>query len=79
MINHVHVIDLSVTAHATDPSIDMHSVIKIGEVRNLMNSDPIDGSTTFPALSYRKKLRIIALDLSVTIHARLCRWDIGML
>ena len=39
--NHIHVIDLAVATDAANTTIHMHRVIKIGEVRDLMDFHPI--------------------------------------
>jgi len=80
------VIDLAVATDAADTTIHMHRVIKIGEVRDLMDFHPIYWLTCLPAFTHRGQFRIRGLDLGVAIHAGLsCRhvrvggnFDVGM-
>jgi len=44
-----HLVDLTVTAHATHSATDMHAVVKIDVVWCLVDPDPGDGLTTGPA------------------------------
>ena len=71
VINHRHVIDLSVAARATDPAIDVGRVVVINVIRGAMELDPFDRLPGFPARPDRLQLRIVLLDLGMTGHAGL--------
>ena len=66
-----HVIHVGVATEATDAPIHMGAVIIKNVIDRTMEPDPVDWFTGLPALPHRLELRIIFLNLRMTIHAGL--------
>ncbi len=68
-----HLPDIPVTSRAANTICDMHRVIKINIIRQIMYTRPCDWHTTGPTLPHRIQQRRMNPHLRVTIHARLHR------
>lgn len=73
--NDVHLIDASVTGRAPDADGEVHAVIEVGVIGQLVHANPLHGLTAFPARSNRREPCGIGLHDRVTAHARLGGWD----
>jgi hypothetical protein len=71
LIDRRHMIDLSVTTDAADAPIYMNCMIKISEIRYLVDPNPMHRLPGFPALLHGPKPWIIGQYLLVAIHAGL--------
>ncbi len=78
VVNHRHVVDLPVATGAADAAIHVGRVIVKNVIRQAMNPHPIDRTPVLPTLAHRLELRIIFLDLAVTVHANLGVRHVGM-
>ena len=82
LIDHPHLVDSTVAGIAAHAPVYMDRVVEVGVVRNSVNLHPVDGgSVAFAAVpggAHRVQSGILRLDLLVTSHARLHRWDIRM-
>ena len=56
--------------HAAHPAIHVHGVIEKGVIRHLVNIHPLDRLARIPALTHRRQLRAVLLDVLVAVHAR---------
>ena len=50
LIHHVHVVHIAVTANTANPTINVNRMVEIGEVRDLMDPDPVHWLSGLPAL-----------------------------
>ena len=60
--------------HAADTSVDMHGMIEIRKVRQLMDFHPIHWVPGLPTITHRGQFGIVGLNLGMTIHAGLRGW-----
>ena len=71
LVNNIHVIHLTVAARTADPAIDVHGMIEIRKIRHLVDFQPVDRISAFPALFHCSQFWIVGFNLRVTIHAGL--------
>ena len=76
LVNHLHFVDSTVAAEATDTAIHVNSMVKVGIVGNLVDSDPVDGLASFPAFADGFQFRAGGFDLCMASHAGLCSGDV---
>lgn len=50
LIHDVHVVHIAVTANTANPTINVNRMVEIGEVRDLMDPDPVHWLSGLPAL-----------------------------
>ena len=51
VINLLHLVDLAMAMHATDPAIHVHGMIEVNVVRHFMDLHPCDGLSGLRALA----------------------------
>lgn len=74
LVNSIHVVHLTVAAHAAYTAIDVHRMVEICKIRDLVDLQPADRLPALPALLHGGQLRVIGLYLRMAIHAGLrCR------
>ncbi len=61
------------TTGAADALVDVYAVIEIDEVRQVMNSDPLNRLIVAERSAHGLQIRTVSPDLRVTVHAGLCR------
>ena len=66
-----HEIHPAVARHAGNPAVDVGRMVEIGIIRQVVNPNPADWLTAFPALPQRFEQRGILFDVSMAVHARL--------
>lgn len=66
-----HLVDPAMAGGAADAPVDMGTVGKKGIVRDLVDTDPLDGSIIPVTLPDEFQLFTLGLDQGVTIHAGL--------
>ena len=71
LVNHIHVVHLTVATHATDTPINVHRVIEISVIGYLVDFYPVDRIPALPAFPNRGQFWIVGLHLRMTIHAGL--------
>ncbi len=59
MVNDFHMVDVAVTSHTTDATVDVDGMIEIDVIRCLMNSNPRHGVSAFPRLAHGTELRAL--------------------
>ena len=69
LIRNRHLIDLSMTRRTTHTLVYMNAVIEIGEVRQVVHSNPFDRLASAKALANRLQIRAVRPNLFVTAHA----------
>lgn len=73
-MNNFHLINATVTLHATHTTRDMGGVIEICVVAKLVNLDPLDRHSSFITFANLGNLWAVLMNLRVAVHASLCRW-----
>ena len=71
VINDLHMVHMTVTGYAANPSVHMDCMVKIDVVRCLMNTDPGNRIAGLPRLPDSGKLWTEGFDLRVAVHAGL--------
>ena len=70
LIEDRHVVDPSVTRRTANAFLHVNAVIEIGEVRQVVNSYPLDRFPAAEARAHRFEIWTIRPDLFMTTHAR---------
>ena len=78
LVNHIHVVHLTVATHAADTPINVHRVIEISVIGYLVDFYPVDRIPALPTLPHGGQLWIVGLHLGVAVHARLGGRNIGV-
>jgi hypothetical protein len=78
MVNDDHLIHFAVTRFATYAALNVHGVVEIGVVRQLVDLLPAKGPIGIPRLTQFDEQRTLRLDVQMTIHARFSRRHIRM-
>ena len=76
LVNSIHVVHLTVAAYAAYTAIDVHRMVEICKIGDLVDLQPANWLPALPALLHGGQLRIIGLHLRMAVHARLRRRDI---
>lgn len=71
LVDDLHFIDGAMATVATHPAVHVNSVVEIGVVRNLVDTDPVDGLTGLPTLTHWGELWAVGFDLGVAGHTGL--------
>ena len=71
----LHAIDATVTAHAADPRRQMHAVIEVRVIGEVVDALPLDRLPRDPARPDRIEASGLGSDDRVATHAGLRRWD----
>lgn len=72
-IDDLHLIDAPMTLDTTDATVYVGAVIEIGVVGKFVNLDPLHWKTTLVRTANLFELWALAVNLGVTVHARLGR------
>lgn len=78
LIDNFHLVDGSMAAVTAHTAVYVHRMVKVSVVGDFVDSDPVDGLTSLPALTDGSKLGAIGLDLGMASHTSLSRRDIRM-
>ena len=65
-----HLVDATVTGRTSDAFFHVNTVIEVSEIRQVVNSDPLNRLAGAETLAYGFKIWTIGPDLFVTVHAR---------
>src|SRR4030095_4227566 len=68
-----HLVDASVAADAADTFVDVHAVIEVNELGQVVNAVPLQRLAGFEAVAHRFERRAVGPDLRMAVHARLSR------
>lgn len=74
----VHILHLAVACLAFNAAVNVYAVIKVNEVRDLVNPFPWDGLVVFIVLSEPDNLRSVLTSHTVAVHAGTDRRNHGM-
>jgi len=77
LINRRHIVDLAMARRASDAFRNVNAVIEICKFRQVVNAFPLDRLVVSEARSNRFKIFAVGPQLTVAIHARLCRRHSG--
>ena len=78
LCHHRHLGYVAMTTCAAHPGIEVHGVIEIGVVRQLVNTFPFYWPRCSPTLPYRQKFLAIWQDQVMAIHTGSCWRYVGM-
>ena len=76
LVNDLHFIHRAMAAVATDTAIHVNSMVEIGIIGNLVNSNPVDRLAGFPAFTNGFQFGACGFDLRVAGHAGLGAGDV---
>ena len=71
VVDNLHMVHMTVTGHAANPSVHMDGVVEIDVVRGLMNADPRNRVTRLPRIPNGGKLWTEGFNLCVAVHTGL--------
>lgn len=69
--HHFHLVNATVTFNAADTSGDVRSMAEVGIVGKIVHTPPHHRLARFVAVPERHKLRAVAANLRMAVHARL--------
>src|SRR5262249_20760329 len=72
-----HAVDLSVARRAADAFVYVDAVVEVDEVRQIMDTRPLNRPSRAEALAHRLEKRAVREDLRVAVHAGLGRRNAG--
>ena len=78
LINLLHLVDLPMAFHATEPAINMHRVVEIDVIRHPMNLHPRNRPAAGGALPHQRQPWIILENLVMAVHASPARRHVGI-
>ena len=61
--HNLHVVDPTVTRHAADTALNVCSVVKVYVVWKVVDANPLDRFSTFPACANRRELIALGVQL----------------
>jgi len=84
LINHLHLIDVSVAALAGDPPVHVRRVVEVNVVRRLVDPNPFDRLPIVSGIVHihrpvkRSQLRAVTLNVLMAVPARAARRNVRM-
>ena len=77
LLNYFHLSNIAVTGDTANSGVYMNAVIKIGEIRKVVNPSPFQRFFVFSTVAYQLKLFRILLNQGMTVHAGCCWRNVG--
>lgn len=80
LVHNIHTVDAAVARFAADAGIDVCTVVEIGVIGKVVNTNPFNRLSRFPAVpDFLNFLGTLGVNLAVTVHAGLGGRDIRLL
>lgn len=76
LVNNLHFIHSAMAAVATDTAIHVNSVVEVGIIGNLVDSNPVNRLACFPTFTHGFELGACGFDLGMAGHAGLCAGNV---
>ena len=61
--HNLHVVDPAVTRYAADTALNVRRMVKVHVVWKVVDANPLDRLSTFPACAYRRELIALGVQL----------------
>jgi len=78
LVGEGHLVYTAMALRTANTLIDMSTMVKVDEIREIMNPDPFDGLVGLPALTNRLKNLFLGVHLRVAGHTHLGRRHLGV-